>query len=378
MTVSIKQSSSKLGNLPLLIVTGLLFVLGVVAWVVQLNQGIGVTALSNINVWGLYIAGFIFFMGLSAGSLVLSALTILLDLPKFRQLGRIMAFVAFASLIVGGLFILVDIGKPERLWRLVSFANLGSPMLWDVLLTVVYLVVSTVYLRQLWTSNSGATLKVTAWVALLAGLADGLTAFVFATQVAHEFWFSAVQPLTFFVGALSSACAMALLLVAVLKPSGYVKMEHADLAPLSIVTVATLVLGLLLVISEVVTLAFSRSDAAVNLLGALLTSPLFWVEVICALAAIVILSIPSLRNQRGMSLVAAILTLVYLAAKRLSFVEMGFAVPNIPYPGVNIAPAGPYIPNLLEWGLVIGLLGLFALLLTVGLGTLGLGASKES
>jgi hypothetical protein len=76
--------------------------------------------------------------------------------------------------------------------------------------------------------------------------------------------------------------------------------------------------------------------------------------------------------------VAAILTLLHLATKRLSFVEMGFAVPNIPYVGVNIAPAGPYIPNLLEWGLVIGLLGLFAFLLTVGLGTLGLGTTKEN
>jgi molybdopterin-containing oxidoreductase family membrane subunit len=377
MTASVKQFSSKSGQTALLVVTGLLTALGIAAWVMQLNRGMGATDLSNLNVWGIYIAGFIFFMGLSAGSLVLSALPVLLDLPKFRQLGKIMATVAFASLIVGGLFIMVDIGKPERLWRLVSFGHLNSPMLWDVLLTVVYLVVSTVYLRQLVVAKPGSALKTMAWVALLAGLADGITAFVFSTQVAHELWFSAVQPISFILGAVASACAMALLLVAILKPSGYVKIEYAELAPLVVLTVVLVGLSLVLIGSEIANLAFTRSDSALNLVQAMLTSRLFWVEIICGLGSIIILAMPALRKQQAGLLAGSVLGLVHLAAKRMSFVNMGFAVPNINYPGVNIAGSGTYIPNLLEWGLVAGLIGLLVLLLTVGLGTFGLGASEE-
>jgi Ni/Fe-hydrogenase subunit HybB-like protein len=134
----------------------------------------------------------------------------------------------------------------------------------------------------------------------------------------------------------------------------------------------------LLIASEIVTLAFTRSDSALNLVQVMLTSRLFWVEIICGLGSIIILALPSLRKQQAGLLAASALGLIHLAAKRMSFVNMGFAVPNINYPGVNIARSGIYSPNLIEWGLVVGLIGLLVLLLTVGLGILGLGASKEN
>ncbi len=48
-----------------LLLAASLTLLGIAAYVVQLRQGIGATHLSNVSPWGVYIAGFIFFMGLS-------------------------------------------------------------------------------------------------------------------------------------------------------------------------------------------------------------------------------------------------------------------------------------------------------------------------
>lgn len=373
MTASTKQNKTFSGSLAIVVVTALLAIISVVIWVVQLSNGMGATALNNIDVWGLYIAGLVFFMGLSAGSLVLAALPVILDMDAFRKLGNAMAFAALASLISGGLFILVDIGKPERLWRLVSFANLGSPLLWDVLLTVVYLIVATVFLRQLLSKRTTAELKTIAWVALLAGVADGITALVFATQVAHEIWYSAVQPMAFFFGALASAGCLALVMVFVLKAAGKATPDVKQLKPLAWLTVISLALGILLAGSELVTLAFTRSVEALKIVNFLLTSPMYWVEIVCAVLAILILVIPALNSKGAWVVSAGIIGLVSLLAKRLVFVTSGFALPNLTYPGVKIAPAAAYVPNVMEWGLAIGLVGLFVLLMTIGYRALSLG-----
>jgi molybdopterin-containing oxidoreductase family membrane subunit len=378
MNITQTQTRKSAGSFIWLALTGILTVLGIAAWVIQLKQGVSATSLSNLEPWGIYIAGFIFFMGLSAGSLVLAALPILLDLPKFRPYARIAAFVALIALVAGGLFILVDIGKPERLWRIVRFAQLGSPMLWDLLLTIGYLIISTVFLRRLMGSDkTDRSLKVLAWIALIAGVADMLTGFVFATQVAHEFWFSAVQPIAFFVAALASAGAVALLLMLVLRSSGLVALDCCDLEPVAGLTAVALGVDLLLIVSELITLAFTRSEGALALMQFLRTWPLFWLEILTAVIAILLLSLPATRSVRSWVAVGSVLAIVDLAVKRFVFVQMGFVEPNIQFAGVAIAPSGAYLPSLVEWGLVVGLIGLFSMLLIVGFRTLPLGMEQK-
>jgi molybdopterin-containing oxidoreductase family membrane subunit len=379
MTATTITETRNKSSLPIWLgVSGLLFVLGVVAWIVQLRQGIGATSLHNFHAWGTYIAGFIFFMGLSAGMLVLGSLPILFNLPQFRPYSKLAAFVALISLIIGGLFVLVDIGHPDRLWRLVRFGNLGSPMLWDLLLTVAYLLVATIFLRRLMTAKSDASLKPVALLALFAGLADGLTAFVFATQVGREFWFSAVQPMAFFTAALASGAALLILLMIGLKAAGYKVLECCDLAPLVGLTAATVGLGLLLEASEIITHWFSRSTTQLEMVNAMVGSPIFWISVAAGIIAILLLVLPATRSQGTWVAVGAALALIYLALKRFVFVQMGFAVQNINYAGVEIAPTGTYTPGLVEWGVVLGLLGLFTFLLVLGFNNLRLAPTTKS
>lgn len=364
-TVTQKNSA---GGILWLVIVGLLTVVGIGSWIYQAQNGMGVTALSNLETWGLYIAGFIFFMGLSAGSLVLASLPLILNLPKLQPYAKIAAFVSLVSLVVAGLFILIDIGQPMRLWHLVSFGRLGSPLLWDLLLTIVYLVISTVFLvRLIQAERKGTTPPMwLAYIVLVAGLADGMTAFVFATQTAHEFWFSAIQPMTFELGAIASAGGLLLFLLAILNRIGYLKVNFADFKPLMVVIALLLGTILLLLFSEVVTLVFGQSEAGLALVNSMLAAPLFWVEVVALIAALILLLVPQAQTQAGGIAIASILTLVGLVAKRLLFVELGFAIPNISYAGVEIGSSA-YSPSLIESLLAFGLVGLFALLLTLGL-----------
>jgi molybdopterin-containing oxidoreductase family membrane subunit len=372
MTTMTQNKKNPVGMIWLVIVS-LLTVVGIGAWVLQLQNGMGATGLTNLETWGLYIAGFIFFMGLSAGSLVLAALPVILDLPRLRPYAKIAAYTALISLVVGGLFILMDIGQPLRLSNIVAFGQLGSPLLWDLILTVVYLIVSTVYLlRLIQAERTGRTApKWLAYVVLIAGLADGLTAFVFATQTAHEFWFSAIQPMTFEVAAIASAGGVLLFILTVLKLTGYLKLNLPDLKPVAVLTAIMLAVILLLLASEAVTLAFGQSESGLRLVNTMLNAPLFWVEVIALGAAFVLLLLPQVQTRSGGLLLAAALVVIGLAAKRLLFVTLGFSVPNIPYVGVDIGTPA-YAVSTVEVVLTLGLVALFALLLTIGLRALPL------
>ena len=54
-------------------VSGALAVIGIALWVVQLSGGMVQTGMRNLDSWGLYITNFMFFVGLSAGGLIISS-----------------------------------------------------------------------------------------------------------------------------------------------------------------------------------------------------------------------------------------------------------------------------------------------------------------
>ena len=68
---SLVESSSKTKLLMALL--ALLSVAGIAAWIYQLVCGLGVTGMSNITSWGMYIAMFMFFVGLSAGAMIVAS-----------------------------------------------------------------------------------------------------------------------------------------------------------------------------------------------------------------------------------------------------------------------------------------------------------------
>jgi dimethyl sulfoxide reductase membrane subunit len=326
-----------------------------------------ITNLTNLSPWGVYIAGFIFFMGLSAGSLVLASLPVLFDLPRVRPFAKIACFIALAALATGALFIMIDLGHPERAWHMFVYGRLGSPMLWDLLLTIAYFIIGAALLVALIApARANGFLKPLALLALLAGIADGLTAFVFATQIGREYWYSAVQPLAFFAGALASAGAVIILALLVLRPSGYARFAVGDLDPLPSMTAIAVGLGLLLIGSELVTNAFAGTPASSELVRIMLRSPWFWVEVVSGLVAVLLLLLQAPRRAPAALALGAALALTHLAVKRMMFVQMGTVVPNLSYAGVRIAPAVAYSPSPVEWAVGIGLVGLFAVILMLG------------
>ncbi|MDZ4710083.1 MAG: NrfD/PsrC family molybdoenzyme membrane anchor subunit [Saprospiraceae bacterium] len=106
---------------------------------VQITKGHVVTGMRDNVVWGLYIANFIFFIGISYAGAVISGFLHLLNVEWRKPIIRIAELITVIATLIGPVYILLCIGRLDRLHHLVAYARLQSPITWDVLAISTYL-----------------------------------------------------------------------------------------------------------------------------------------------------------------------------------------------------------------------------------------------
>jgi len=117
-----------------------------VAYLQQLKEGLGVTGLNQRVSWGFYIGDMVFFIGISYGGAMTSAILRLTNAPWRAPLSRIAETMAVTSVLVGAVFPLIDMGRPERMVYLFRYGQVGSPVLWDVVAVNTYLIAGAIFL----------------------------------------------------------------------------------------------------------------------------------------------------------------------------------------------------------------------------------------
>ena len=152
----------------------------IIAWggyalFIQITQGHGVTGMRDHVVWGIYIANFIFFIGISYAGAVISGALYLMNAPWRKPIIRIAELITVISTIIGPIYILLCVGRFDRLHHLVIFGRLQSPITWDVLAISTYLVGSVIFLylaliKDFALMRENPDLKVAPWRRKLYGI----------------------------------------------------------------------------------------------------------------------------------------------------------------------------------------------------------------
>ncbi|NNN09427.1 MAG: polysulfide reductase NrfD [Acidimicrobiaceae bacterium] len=122
-------------------------VLGVVAWVYQVVNGLGTAGYNDGAFWAIYEANLVTFIGVSYGGAVVSAILRLTHASWRAPLTRIAEATALVSLPIGMVFIIPHLGNPSKIWELVwpTYWNLSSPILWDFFAVSTYLLATIVF-----------------------------------------------------------------------------------------------------------------------------------------------------------------------------------------------------------------------------------------
>ena len=319
--------------------------LGLFATYLFYSHGLYVTGMSNRVPWGFSIVMAIYYIGLSAGSLVLSAMSAVFGRKEFKPFSRVAALLAMFLLVGALLSIILDWGRPDRVFVPFMHFNFLSMFSINGILYSTYILICFVYLLAMFAEKE-KLVKAIALIAVLwaIGVHSG-TGAIFGF-VPRELFQSPLLPPSFIAAALSSGTALMILVLQLLfryteRPfdERYVK----ELGKLLSIFIIVVVYFLFTENAYRIYLASSREMALYFLFGGL-HSAVFWVGLIGLGIVIpgIILFNPGTKNSIKMINVAAVLHVVGVLCERYIIVIPGQTHPAEILPNMSVESVARY------------------------------------
>jgi|UniRef100_A0A7V6DPG2 protein NrfD len=350
-------------------------IIGGIGFIERLLHGDQATDFSSYIPWGLWVAGYIYFSGLSAGAFLLAAAIYVFKIRVLEPISRLALLLAAVTLPIGLLLIGFDLGHLERAILVIIRPQFHSMMAWMVWLYTTYLILVAAMLWLSYRSDQPgrgpeaatrdrARLRVLAIIGfpLAIGFAGGVGA-LFATLAAREFWHSSLFPIFFLVGALTSGTALVTAVFAWQWPRRDAAWK--DIMTIMGRTVLVLVLvDFMLELAEFMTPSWYQIGSFYELTRYVLFGPYWYVFWIVHLLLGVIVPIVLLAKNRSPIItgVAAGLVAITFFAVRLNLVIPGLVTPELR--GLERAYSDPignrltfaYFPTWFEWQVLLGAL----------------------
>lgn len=331
-----------------LTVTGAMMMVGVVVWWIQYKQGLILTNMQNFYSWGLYVSALAFFVGNAAGGLVLSSMIYLFGVSHLKPFARIGALTAFANVTAAMLIVLPDLGQPFRILNLILHPQFRSPLIWDIIVLTLYAILSLTYLYLLMLPDlsSGPFKKFTLSVNDPSGFSEKwakriapfslvaaigihvVTAWIFSTQGARDWWHSAVMAPDFVAAAMASGTAF--VLVVALLTYGLKDQHQEAYRTLFIFIAVCFFIHVFLMYNDFVINVWYGSAEAMETLSITLKQYLgvHAIEVLLPLAGVILLLNSRIRKHAVVMATAGIFIIFGILAHRFLLMPAAFnAIP---------------------------------------------------
>lgn len=347
--------------------------------------------------WGLWVAAYIYFVGLSAGSFLLSALIYVFNIKKFERIGRLALLTALVTLIGGLIAIWVDLGHMSRAWRLLIFPNFQSVMAWVVYFYGAYVILlgTEMYivmrrdeqkLSEKKTENDHKIIKALAITGIPLAIAfHGGVGALFGVVGAQSGWHSGLYPIYFLISALVSGTAVLTGFVAVFG-AGKGSDEHKSIVKtLSYVVMGLLVFDLLLEASEILITLYGAIPSHTGPVKIMLFGNFWWmfwvVHLLLGSLAPIALMIKNRASDVKITAIACFMIALAFMAVRVNLVIPSLATPHwksLPGAFYDQRITWDYFPSMAEFSVLIGIFGLCGILYYLGMLYLPItkGASK--
>ncbi len=320
-----------------------LVVIGAIAWGIQLSKGMSVLGINQIIAWGIYIAAFFALVGLASGLLILAVLSDLGVIPGLGASRRNLLIGAIASYVAGGFMVVMDIGKPLRVLNMIFDAQFSSPFVWDFFSLALGVIMAIILL--LVTSKAK-------WVSVVAGIVAGLIivfeGWILSMSAGSPLWSGGIMPAIFLVEGFLMALAVTLIAVSAPIASAWLRRSLLVLLP---------VLFLLNVFEFGALLYAGDADDRFGT-SLVLSNPLFWLVVVLGIILPFVLLIFA-GNNRIANIISGVLVVLGVFVAKSLIIVAGQSI-------TLLMGTATYTPTLVEFGGVIGMVGLAGLLYLLG------------
>lgn len=359
----------------MLIVFGIVLAVFVTAYLVAYLRGFQVWGVNNAVPWGQLITFDIYFIGLSAGAIVVSSLGYVFKREEYKSIGRIAVFVGLLMMIGAMVCVLADLGRPEKFWRLFMFFylnNMTSMFAINGILYGGYILLMMVYL--------GLVMEGKMKLAAIIGVIDVIWAVAVHTGTGAIFGFittrdimtSPIKPFEFVAAACTSGTALVIILSFVaFKYSKRYLDKKVILSLGKLLAMIIIILAVMVLFDKLTHIYFPHREGTVFLF----TGPYWWLFWIFQIGMGIIIPLIILFHPRaGKSvkwvIVAAASVVIGVLGERAALVIPGTAQVQQLYPGEIQGiwgAAGVFPITFWESMMSIGVVTLVAMLFVLGL-----------
>lgn len=341
-------------------------------WGLALSEGHGITGASDFVPWGIYLVGFVFFVGASAGATLIGLMIHAFNREDYKHLGIRAIVIGLLSLMCAVLNLMMDVGQPLRTvlipWVL---HNMTSMLIYT---SSTYFIFGGLFLAELYFAvkidygvASDMDEKIAKWLAIIAvpfalGVLHAPHGALFAVVKAREYWHTPLLPPHFAVSALVTGTSL-MILISILTS----KIEKREIVSAETLEHMGGLLAFFITINiffdfyDIFVLKYSEEPEGIEVLN-LLTgrfAPLFILNF-----GGLFISLMVLLNKRGRSIRAltfvSTLSILAILAYRWNLVILAQVMPLFPgFPEIH------YYPTIPEISMEVGIVALGLLLYTV-------------
>lgn len=357
---------------------GLGILLGLITLYRVFTTGFVLYAKTDILVWTMPVAAYVFFSLTSSGLAFVSSIPVVFGIKRYQPIEKRTAYLELAVLIAAFSCLLLHLGSPWNVFYYIFSPNFSSPLWWLGMLYGVYFVVLLLSFWQMHTASVSRTLGTLTFIIAIgtATVLGWLFGFPEARPVHSANFLAMYFPLTGFASALAAVLLISLVY------------HHFSNTPLSqgdknlyedIGSLFGLVLAVTLIFFIWRTIIGGISASALEFSGFrhMLSSGWYhlalWIGLIIPL---LLVAIPSLRKATWSKILASALFLAGMFAGRVEMVLSGLVMPTGPKAEAQ-PPFVSYWPTIWEVFVFVFAIALLLLIYTVGERHLKLAASSE-
>lgn len=382
---------------------GVVVACGLAAFTWQMMNGLYVTGLNRPVMWGFYITGFVFWVGLSHSGTMVSSILRLSRANWRRPILRAAEAMTVFCITVAGLFPLIHLGRNWTFFYMIPYPNqrglwpnFRSPLLWDMTAITAYIIGSTLFLylgllpdlavvrdrstgwrhkvytvlamgwrgsAREWSIYHKASTLMAALIIPVAVSVHSIVAWDFAVTVVPG-WHSTIFPPYFVIGAILSGVAAVITLMIIIRKvfrlEEYLTPLHFDNMGKLLLVISLLWTYAYFVEVQITWYAHEPIEWEVfSFLSSRYTPLLLIMLVGNSLLPIIFLCFRKLRRSIGVMLVVSLWINVAMFIERFLIIIPSLSHKNMPFAW------GSYSPSLLEILVNLAALAGFALLFTL-------------
>jgi Ni/Fe-hydrogenase subunit HybB-like protein len=380
-----------------------MFSCAVVAEIYQYHVGMGPTNLNNPHMWDMYIASFVFWIGMSHSGTLLSAILHIIHADWRKPIYRFAEAMTTFSLMTAGFFPMIHLGRVWNLYWVLPYVsdrghwpNFRSPLVWDAFAISTYLSASMLFLfvgmipdlaicrdnakgwrkklytvlslgwtgddRQ-WRNFRKTYLLMACFLIPLAVSVHSIVSADFAMSIMPG-WHVTSFPPYFVAGALYSGCAAIITLFVMLRYFFRFE-EYMTVAIMEKTAKLTFTIAMVwtyLNLIEFASIWYGHNVYDKELLIAKATGPyawIFWTMLFCGMVVPFALAVKKFRRHMPTMFVVSLLLNLSMFFERWMIVAPTLSMSQSPHQWDVMWP------SIVEWAIVFGSFGWFGLLFLV-------------